>query len=65
MSKNNLEKALREELDVLNDVIDRKIIRGLSYAREARRHRFILSSISEIRRAQNSSGWFAKSFSLI
>lgn len=61
MSKQNLEKTLREELDILNDQIDRKIIRGLSYAREARRHKFILSRINELRKAQHSS-WFGRSF---
>lgn len=61
MSKQNLEKTLREELEVLNDQIDHKIIRGLSYAREARRHKFILLRIAEIRKAQRL-GWLGKSF---
>lgn len=63
MSKQNLEKVLRRELEVLNDVIDHKIIRGLSYAKEARRHKFILNNLSDIRRAQTGSGWFGRSFS--
>lgn len=66
MSKQNLEKALRRELEVLNDVIDRKIIKGLSYVREARRHKFLLSSIASLRRASRiQSGWFSKSFGLV
>ena len=66
MSKQNLEKALREELEVLNDVIDKRIIKGLSYVREARRHKFLLSSIANLRRASRvHSGWFSKSFSLV
>lgn len=66
MSKQNLEKALRGELEVINDAIDRKIIKGLSYAREARRHKFLLSNIASLRRASVArSGWFSKSFSLV
>ncbi len=61
MSKNNLEKTLKSELEILNDVIDRRIIKGLSYAREARRHRFLLQSLSQIRRSQSS--WMTRSFS--
>lgn len=63
MSKQNFEKALRRELGVLNEVIDQKIVKGLSYAKEARRHKFILNSLSDIRRAQTGSGWFSRSFS--
>ena len=62
----NLEKALKGELEVLNDVIDKRIIRGLSYAREARRHKFILSRIQEIKRESRSgTNWLVRSFSLI
>jgi hypothetical protein len=63
MSKQNLERELMRELAVINDVIDKKIIRGVSYAREARRHKFILNNLSSIRRSQSSS-WFG-SFSII
>jgi hypothetical protein len=66
MSKQNLEKTLRRELEVLNDVIDRKIIKGLSYTREARRHKFLLSSIANLHRTfHTSSSWFSKSFGLV
>lgn len=66
MSKQNLEKALRRELETVNDLIDQKIIKGLSYARESRRHKALLSSIASLRRASRvQSGWFAKSFSLV
>lgn len=63
MSKQNVEKALKKELRVLNEIIDARIIRGLSYAKEARRHKEILSTLSNLRR--NSSGWLVRSFSLI
>ena len=61
MSKQNLEKSLRKELQVLNDVIDKKIIRGLSYTKEAKRHRFIVNHLVQIKRSQ--SNWMMRSFS--
>lgn len=65
MSKQNLEKSFRKELEILNDQIDQKIIKGLSYAKESRRHKFILQSLTNLRRKEeSSSGWFSKSFSL-
>lgn len=64
MSKQNFEKALRKELAVLNDKIDEKIIRGLSYSVEARRHKFILSQLASLKKASRSgSGWFMRSLS--
>ena len=66
MSKQNLEKELRSELEALNDQIDRKIIKGLSYVREARRHKFLLGSLARLRRsATTHSSWFIRSFSLV
>jgi hypothetical protein len=66
MSKQNLEKVLRKELEIINDQIDEKIIKGLSYVREAKRHKFILSSLADIRRELRSdSGWLTRSFSII
>ena len=66
MSKQNLEKALRRELEAINEQIDQKIVKGLSYVREARRHKSLLSSIENIRRQSRvSSRWFTKSFSMV
>jgi len=66
MSKQNLEKELRGELEVLNDRIDRKIIKGLSYVHEARRHKFLLGSLARLRRSTNTrSNWLTRSFSLV
>ena len=62
MTKQSLEKALRRELEILNLRIDEKIIRGLSYAKEARRHKYVLSSIRNIRQG---SSWFNSPFSFI
>jgi len=68
MSKQNLEKVLRQELETLNDKIDEKIIKGLPYKMEARRHKFILNSLAEINTEGNSSSWFTRplnTFSII
>lgn len=65
MSKQNLEKTLRRELEILNDQIDQKIIKGLSYAKESKRHKFILQNLINISRSEKSnSNWFGKSFVL-
>jgi len=61
MSKQNLEKELKKELEIVNDVIDKKIIRGLSYVGEAKRHRFILNSLVNIRRNKIRSHWMVRS----
>ncbi len=61
MSKQNFEKSLKKELRVLNEIIDMKIIRGLSYSREAKRHKFVLASLANIQKTK--SGWMLRSFS--
>lgn len=58
----NLERTLMRELEILNDEIDRKIIRGISYSRESKRHKFILNNLNQIRKI-NRVSWLSKSFS--
>ena len=65
MSKYNLERALVKELDVLNDIIDRKILRGLSYAREARRHKALLINLADLRRETRRFDWLARSLHVV
>jgi hypothetical protein len=60
MTKQNVEKALRNELQALNERIDAKIIRGLSYARESRQHKYVLQQLAAIRRSQNRMGLFGR-----
>lgn len=62
MTQLNLEKALRNQLEVLNDIIDRKIVRGLPYTREAKQHKYILNRLSSLRKSRG--GFFYKTFSL-
>jgi hypothetical protein len=64
MNKQKLEITMRKELENLNNQIDEKIIKGLSYSKEAKRHKFILARLSEIRR-QSNTGWFSRSLSFV
>ncbi len=58
MSKTKTVKALKSELEKINEIIDQKIIKGVPYYRESHRHKSLLSQISRL----NSSGWFNKAF---
>ena len=49
-----MHKVIRRELEELNNKIDEKILKGLSYVREARRHKFLLSQLYGLRRSSNS-----------
>ncbi len=59
MSKRHLRSLLQEELVNVNDLIDRKIIRGLSYSREARRHKFITARLQQLHKQMHPS-WFSR-----
>lgn len=59
-----MSKIIRSELQTLNERIDEKILRGLSYAREARRHKFLLSRLYDLKRRSENS-WFNKSFGFV
>ncbi len=66
MSKFILEKRIQAELKKINDVIDVKIIKGMSYKREALRHRFLLYRLVDLHRLpQFHSNWFARSVNTI
>lgn len=49
MSKTSLFQKIHTELDKLNDRIDTKIIKGLQYEKEARRHRELLATLQYLR----------------
>jgi len=50
MSKYQITREVQKELEVLNRRIDQKILRGLSYALEARRHKMLLSHLTRLNR---------------
>ena len=57
---------IREELRKLNDVIDIKILKGLSYRREALRHRFLLSRLSDMHRLPKfNSTWLKRAMNVM
>lgn len=48
MSKHQTIKTIRREIDRLNQEIDLRIIKGVSYRREALRHRFLMSQLARL-----------------
>lgn len=50
MTKHQYLNLVEHELSILNDTIDRKIISGLGYNSEARRHKRLLGLTREFRR---------------
>ncbi len=69
MSKYRLSKIIQAEINKLNEVIDLKIIRGLSYKQEARRHKFLVNQLRHLqkteafRAAPPQARWFEKTLS--
>lgn len=57
MSKSKLKHKITHEIAKVNQVIDRKIVRGLPYSREAHYHKLLLSRLSVIRK----TGFLARS----
>jgi len=52
MTREHFTKRAEEEIENLNEVIDMKIIKGISYKSEAKRHKFLLSKIGNTTRVQ-------------
>lgn len=61
MSKREYKIVLKKEIDQLNRKIDEKILWGLSYKQEARRHKEL---ISKMRNLGKQSVW-GRAFSLM
>lgn len=53
MSERQYHKSIESELRLLNVVIDKKIVSGLDYRAEARRHKELLKKKSLMRRGIN------------
>ena len=58
MNTITLRKRIKMELEELNSRIDAKIVRGRSYARDARRHKELLTQFYNLNRPV-STGWFS------
>ncbi len=63
MSKYEIVKSLKHEIRKINYVIDQKIIQGMPYYRESRRHRFLTSQLSRL--APPKVSWFGRSLSFM
>lgn len=51
MSKSELTTTIKAEINRINKVIDQKIIRGLSYSREAHYHKVLSRRLAVMRRS--------------
>jgi hypothetical protein len=63
MSKITLAHNLRKEIKKLNREIDMKIIKGLPYKAEARRHKFLVSQFYGFYESSKRS-WFQRTFNV-
>jgi hypothetical protein len=61
MRKYELKKTVQRQLRELNWRIDMKILSGLSYREEARRHKILLRQLEHLRKSER--GIFGKIFS--
>lgn len=59
MSKHQIVRSLRSEIKKLNYLIDQKIIAGMPYYRESRRHKFLVSQMNHL--TPQGTNWFARS----
>ena len=64
MNKKTVFKEINKEIKKLNDSIDRKILKGRSYKKEARRHRELLVVMRSISRDDRVSKIVTKRRSL-
>jgi len=55
MSRYQLKRTIQKELRDLNWRIDMKIVRGLPYRTEARRHKFLLMQMNRLSERAGSS----------
>ncbi len=62
MSTNTRIKTIQSELERINQEIDMKILRGISYKKESKHHKFLLTHLSDLLKNKKSVGprWFAK-----
>jgi hypothetical protein len=62
MSSNTFKKAIERELQKLNEEIDNRIVKGLSYIKESKRHKALLLQLNKF---NHRSNLFQKSFNFI
>ena len=57
-NKNIFIKELRKEINILNQEIDKRIIRGLSYRNLSKRHRYLITRLNQATSYPSSSYGF-------
>lgn len=60
MSKRQLIRTIKKEIADLNWVIDMKIVKGLSYKKESKRHSLLCTQLNYLTREERQSGFFSK-----
>ena len=63
MSKHEIIKSLKQEIRKVNRTIDYRIIQGLPYHEESRRHKFLRAQLNRLAPARSS--WFGRSMSFV
>lgn len=63
MSKHQTIRAIRMEIDRLNQDIDLRIIKGVSYRRQALQHRFLMRQLARL--VPRRLSWFSKTAGLV
>lgn len=63
MSKYQAIRTIRSEIARLNHEIDLRIIKGLSYREQSKRHKFLTSQLSRLHKTNSS--WFSRSFGFV
>jgi hypothetical protein len=59
MSKYEIIRSLKQEIRKVNRIIDHKIIQGLPYHHESRRHKFLISQLNRL--TPRGHSWFGRS----
>jgi hypothetical protein len=62
MSRHQTIRTIRGEIERLNHEIDLKIIKGISYARESKRHQMLKAQLSEM---SPRFSWLGRSMSFL
>ena len=63
MSKHEIIKSLKQEIRKVNRIIDHKIIQGLPYYAESRRHKFLMSQLNRL--SPKRASWFSRPLSFV
>ncbi len=54
MSKYQVLRTIKNEIKVLNHEIDLRIIKGMSYKEQSRRHKYLMTQLDQLTHAQRS-----------